>query len=474
MFRVTFRYRVIFAFLSVIIIPLIITLSFLFLYGKYLYSQDADSFMLSYDTTSAINHHVTTMWNAIFNEPELFQNGMSEIIGDLPISLRIIDINGELVYDSSGNLNKSFEFYTQIIPGLEGEAIDPTRDLLSYTLGEYIYIDDQIVGIKIYTYPPPPNFFGKLFKLLLSTFILGFTTLVIHIVISVYLISRRVTKPLKELDTAIKKISINDYDFQITYDAKDELGTLCQAFESMKDKLKDYHQKEEEVMETKKQLVAAISHDLRTPMTSIKGYVEALQDGIASDPDKFNEYLSIIKNKVDALNLLIDDLFNFSKLDLGQLKFERKRIHVKTFAQGFYMDIKEEAGWQDKIISKQFKNIDFAVIDVDSQRLEQALNNLVINALKYSNNEVIFKCFTFKNKAYFSIIDDGPGIPPGDIPKIFNRFYKVEKSRSTNTGTGLGLAIAKSIINQMGGEIEAQNNDNSSGAAFTISIPLVQ
>ncbi|QNO14528.1 HAMP domain-containing histidine kinase [Alkalicella caledoniensis] len=472
MVTLKFKHRVILAFFSVIFIPLIITTSFLFFYGRYLYREDSSSFTLNYETTSAIDSYITGNWNSILLDYWGFDNGLKKIIDDKPIGLRIIDTEGELIYDSSSTtLPDKIDMYKNIVPGLQSNGEDPNADFLTYTRGEYVTINGQDVGIILYTYPPPPEFLSKLLRLILSTFAVGMITLLTHITFSVYLISRRVTKPMKELYMSIDKISKNDFDFDITYSANDELGTLCQGFQTMKNKLKDYHNRELVANETKKQLVASISHDLRTPMTSIKGYVEALQDGLASDPKKFNHYLSIISSKVESLNRLIDDLFELSKIDVGQLKMTKEKVDVKSFIYGFYMDIKEEAGWQDIIISKEFINIDTCIIDVDTTRLVQALNNVVYNAFKFCNKEIVLSCYAQGDSIHFSVVDDGLGVPNSEIPFIFDKFYKVEKARTTKSGSGLGLAIAKGIITQMGGTIEVYNNENTTGATFTIKLP---
>ena len=476
MFKIQFRHRVISAFFSVIIIPLFITVSFLFLYGRYLYIDDSDNFTLSAETVVEIEDYITDNWHFLKYNYRSFHLGLTRLIDNKPIGLRIIKTNSDLVYDSSvdNDLPTSFEMFEKIIPGLEAGATDTNTDFLTYTVGKYITIDGEVQGMVLYTYPPPPEFMTKFLRLLLWTFVVGFSSLLIHVSISVYLISKRVTMPLKELYVAIEKISKNDFDFDISYTATDELGTLCHGFQTMKNKLKDFHQRELEATETKKQLVASISHDLRTPMTSIQGYVEALQDGLASDPKKFNHYLSVIQKKVEGLNRLIDDLFELSKLDIGQLNLTKERIHVKSFIQDFYIDIKEDAGWKGIILSKQFINIDCDIIDADTARLEQALSNVVFNAFKFSRKEVVLQCHCCEDHVHFTVVDDGPGIPHKEVPFIFDKFYKVEKARTTNSGSGLGLAIAKGIITQMGGTIIVSNNNNRPGASFTISLPLVK
>ncbi|SES94688.1 HAMP domain-containing sensor histidine kinase [Anaerobranca gottschalkii] len=473
MVKIKFRYRVLMAFFSVILIPLIVTGGFAYFYGKHLFSPVRESFYLTSEKVELLNSFIIDNWDLLDPVNKDFHNGIIEIIDNAPVILRIVDNSGKLLYSSvEDNFTNHYQLLTEVIPGLEKNRNTSDNEILSYTVGEYIYISGEIVGVKLYTYPPPPDFIPRLTKFLIGTVSIGLTSLLLHIVLSVYLISRRVTQPFKELNMAIEKISKNDFDFDITYNASDELGNLCQAFQIMKNKLKEVNQKEKEITIAKKQLLAAISHDLRTPLTSIKGYVEALKDGLFNDPKTFNNYLAIISNKVDNLSILIDDLFNLAKLDLDQLEFNFEKVNVKTFVQSYYLDIKEEGSWHDKLISKQLVNLDSAFIYVDPTRLEQVLNNLFFNALEYSKKEIVFQCYLMDKKVFLNIIDDGPGIPEEDLPHIFEKFYKVEKSRSSK-GSGLGLAIAKGITEKMGGKIEVFNNKRSPGCTFSISFPLV-
>lgn len=221
------------------------------------------------------------------------------------------------------------------------------------------------------------------------------------------------------------------------------------------------------------QFVANISHELRTPVTCIKGYVETLLDGHLTDTATCTKFLGIIREETDRLSRLINDLLDLSLIESRQVEMHYDIVNVKKIIE----DTKDIL--QPSIKSKNITLVlnigdNISTINADEDRLRQVLINLVDNAIKYSptGSSITLSAKKQKLDIVFSIADQGPGIPPKDLERIFDRFYRVEKHRSSKTGgRGLGLAIAKQIIEAHGGTIIVKSKINK-GSTFSFSIPI--
>ncbi|MFH1454120.1 MAG: ATP-binding protein [Armatimonadota bacterium] len=220
------------------------------------------------------------------------------------------------------------------------------------------------------------------------------------------------------------------------------------------------------------QFVANISHELRTPVTCIKGYVETLLDGHFSDPETFKRFLEIIREEADRLSRLINDLLDLSLIESRQVEMHYDTINLNKIIQDT-KDILRPSISSKKIILKLNLPKKLPYINADGDRLRQVLINLVDNAIKYSpeNSTVALGVRKQKLDMIFSITDQGPGIPPKDLERIFDRFYRVNKDRSSKSGgRGLGLAIAKQIIEAHGGTITVKSKVGK-GSTFSFTIP---
>ncbi|GKX29818.1 hypothetical protein SH1V18_22980 [Vallitalea longa] len=303
--------------------------------------------------------------------------------------------------------------------------------------------------------------------------VFGFITMIILIILSIYIISKSVLTPLKELNIATKHIADGNLDYRITYNKNDELGLFCKTFDSMRVKLKESLEKQARDEKSRKEMIASVSHDLRTPLSSIKGYVEGLQDGIVSDKKDVNNYLSIIKNKTDTLDKLIDDLFDFSKLELNKLEMNYIVDDSNNILSDMFSNIKLE--FQNNNVKLDIeKPYPSVQIKIDPYRLNQVFDNLINNALIYSDKDLLIKVGAIikDSDLVFYVKDNGIGIEQKDLPYIFERFYRSEKSRSRQYGgTGLGLSICKNIINIHGGEIWVDSIIHE-GSCFYFSIPI--
>ncbi|HBE78363.1 MAG TPA: two-component sensor histidine kinase [Firmicutes bacterium] len=312
--------------------------------------------------------------------------------------------------------------------------------------------------------------------------LLFFVTVIFFIAITngllTYFMSRNIIRPLKALQTATEQIKSGNLDFQIPIRrSRDELGKLAEAFEEMRNRLKQSLETQMQYETNRKELIAGISHDLKTPVTSIKGYVEGILDGVAASPEKTQHYLRTIQSKTNSLDKLIDELFLFSKLDLKRQPFQFETVDIQELLQDFYQEMEFEL--KEKNISFLF-NDNFkkrVFIQADREKLVRVLYNLAENSVKYMNDreapKIIMEIQADSDYVTISIRDNGRGISREEIPFIFDSFFRADRARNTEIdGTGLGLAITKLIIERHGGKIWAESNPEQ-GTVFAFSIPKI-
>lgn len=276
-----------------------------------------------------------------------------------------------------------------------------------------------------------------------------------------YFISRSILEPIKSLSIAAKKISEGTLDYSCASDHKDELGQLANTFEDMRLKLKEAAAAQHQYELNRQELIASISHDLKTPLTSIRGYVSGIQDGVAGTPEKLNRYISKIGKNARDMDALIDELFLYSKLDLEQVPFTFEKIKLDDYFRDFIEELSltlEHDHGKAVLIHDPLKSY---VVVADREKLNRVVMNITQNSLKYMEKSVKFIQVILsdsKNEVQVEIKDNGSGIPEKDLSNIFDIFYRTDESRNSATGgTGLGLSIAKKIIVNHGGEIWAES-----------------
>ncbi|WP_438825675.1 sensor histidine kinase, partial [Neobacillus drentensis] len=271
-----------------------------------------------------------------------------------------------------------------------------------------------------------------------------------------YLVSRSIIKPISVLKEGAERIKSGDLNFEIITTSNDEIGQLNKTFEEMRVKLKESITLQVQYEENRKELLSNISHDLKTPITSIIGYVEGIKDGVANTREKMEKYLTTIHVKARDMDSLIDELFLFSKLDLKKESFTFETIelveYLRDYEEKLHLDLIQK-GIQ---IHHQPMNQPIFVT-ADREKIKRVLVNLINNCVKYMNKDDKYISISLHEGPYDVIVevsDNGYGIEPSALPYIFNRFYRAEMSRNSRTGgSGLGLAISKHIIEEHGGEI---------------------
>jgi signal transduction histidine kinase len=292
------------------------------------------------------------------------------------------------------------------------------------------------------------------------------TTLFILIVISAVVIAwinKDVYKPLKELSTAMQHIAEGDFDYRLQHASGDEMDLLYEHYEQMRLQLKENEEEKIQNEKKSKELVSNISHDLKTPITSIKGYVEGIMDGVADTPEKMDKYIKTIYNKANDMDRLINELTTYSGIDSNKIPYN---FHILNVAD-YFSDCVEEVGLdlESKNIHLNFTNLapTETCVVADPEQLKKVINNIIGNSVKYmghDNGEIDIRILDEGESVKVEIEDNGKGIASKDLGNIFERFYRTDASRnSMQGGSGIGLSIVKKIIEDHGGYVWATSKE---------------
>ena len=286
-------------------------------------------------------------------------------------------------------------------------------------------------------------------------------------------IYKRILVPLDKMRIATKKIADGNFDYEL--DEKDfvEIPFLYNDFEKMRIKLKENDEEKILSENAARELVSNISHDLKTPLTAIRGYVEGILDGVASSPQKVRDYLTTIYNKTNDMTKLIDELLYYSRVSGNEFSYNFEKTNVKEFFDDYVKDLYLELD-TIRINFSYSANVDAdTVIDIDREQIKRALNNIVANAVKYMDKEdpeIHFRVKETMDAINIRISDNGRGIDEKDLPHIFERFYRSDASRNTKLGgSGIGLSIVKKVIENHEGSVVAISK---SGVGTDIDIVL--
>lgn len=310
------------------------------------------------------------------------------------------------------------------------------------------------------------------------------TILIISVIMGIFILtiiiislitSNTLIKPINKITIGAHEISRGNLDYQIDYKSKNELGILAENFNNMSSQIKYFLEKQNKDDLQQKEMIAGIAHDLRTPLTSIKGYVEGLRDGIADTPEKKEHYLNTIYASTCDTEKMLDDLLTISKLELGNITLNFESVSVADFIT-FASDLEEELRNHDfdfDIINNSKTNPTFR-IDID--RFVRVINNIISNSIKYRRQGIKGRLSIviseYSQSVIFEIKDNGMGVDKESLPRIFDTLYRADKARSNvRDGSGLGLSVCKQIIELHGGMIWAQS-EIGNGLSIFISLPV--
>lgn len=290
--------------------------------------------------------------------------------------------------------------------------------------------------------------------------------------ILVYWIYFSILKPLNTLRKATSEITMGNLNYSIEGDPEDEIGQLMIDFEEMRIRIKDLLETQLNNEEMSKELLSNISHDLKTPITAIKGYAEGIMDGVADTPDKKIKYIKTIYSKANKMSVLVDELLLYSKIDANNMTYHFSSINLNEFFKDCIDELSFDLEVKNITIS-YYNEVDRNThILVDSEQFKRVIDNIVMNSVKYIENRkgiLHIKITNLNDFVKIGIKDNGIGIEKEDIPYIFDRFYRTDHSRnSAKGGTGLGLSIAKKIIEDHDGKIWAESEENNGTTIFIV------
>lgn len=297
-------------------------------------------------------------------------------------------------------------------------------------------------------------------KLMAKDMILTATIILVFTALSVGLwIYRSIAVPLVKLKKATKNIKEGNLDFVLEVEGKDEFSQLCQDFEEMRKRLKESTEEKILMDKENKELISNISHDLKTPITAVKGYVEGIMDGVADTPEKMNRYVRTIYNKTNEMDHLINELTFYSKIDTNRIPYTFSKLNVEDY----FSDCAEELGLEMETRGIELVYANYVEKDVqviaDGEQIRRVIHNIVSNAIKYMEKPKGIIQLRVKDVGDFiqvEIEDNGKGIAAKDLPYIFDRFYRTDVSRnSSKGGSGIGLSIVKKIMEDHGGKVWA-------------------
>lgn len=308
---------------------------------------------------------------------------------------------------------------------------------------------------------------GSLRQIIRQYFLLVLAAFLLVITVSNALltarVSRRVLVPLSMLGAGTRRIRDGDLDFSISYDRRDEFSNLFEDFDAMRQRLSDSVRQQLRYEEERREFIAEMSHDLRTPLTAIQGYVEGLRDGVASTPEKQAHYLQMIHQKVRSMDLLVDRLFLLSKLETGHFPFRFEPADLAAFLRRYCEGVRDEYAAKGQNLLLEIQGQQPVTVLLDAEQMRHVLENLLENSVRYrqsgcGNSRL---CLTAgEGRAVLTVSDDGPGVREEDLPRLFESFYRGDKARTNpGEGSGLGLAIVRRIVEAHGGSISAQNQN---------------
>lgn len=473
--------RLIFAFVTIILIPIILISAA----GSAIINYQMNSIQQSYDIDSNTMQLLTNpiqilnrVTRGVYNDIKLYALKSPDKLEDIEFieslnnelkdkySFIALRKNGEFIY--SGNQDKT-ERIKNNLPGfgvyntdVDGGIYVGGKNPLLVKQQDFYFSDGGEGSVFVIT---DVDTLVPQIKSSVVQFIIAFILIICFTAtILTYWIYTSLVRPLNTLRIATNKMKDGNLDFEMDTDSNDEIGMLCGDFEEMRIRLKNMIEARMRNETETKELISNISHDLKTPLTAIKGYAEGIMDGVADTPEKMDKYIRTIYTKANDMTSLVDELSFYSKIDCNTIPYVFTNIEVDDY----FNDCIEE--WS---LDLEVKRIDIGYFNytdttlsviADVEQLKRVVNNIISNSAKYIGNKkgiINVRIKDLEDFVQIEIEDNGKGISKEDINNIFDRFYRTDSSRnSSQGGSGLGLAIAKKIIEEHGGRIWATSKED--------------
>lgn len=411
------------------------------------------------------------------NKNEDIQRKIETLAEKLDLRITVIDMQGKVLGDSekAPSLMENHKDRLEIIEAVEKGFSHSTRfsDTLNYNM-KYVAVrvDNSGNTLGVVRFALPLSEVRLRIQLIYRVVLLSAIVAVVIAFTVAYFLSRSITFPISRMQEVAQRIAKGDFSKKINIKSKDELGKLAKSLNIMAAELQQKMENLKQMDRVRTDFVANVSHELKTPLTLIKGYIETLEDKAINDKEKARKFISIIKEHTNRLENIMEDLLSLSELELSKNCLNKTEFDLKklideiTLSFGYALDTKRQ------MLSIDQQGDDFK-IKADRDKIEQVIVNLIDNAIKYTNEagQINILLLERQNEITFTVQDDGVGIPAEDINRVFERFYRVDKARSRELGgTGLGLGIAKHIALAHNGQISIESEINK-GTKVLVRLP---
>ena len=425
------------------------------------------------DDRSAMVQGLLNSWT----EPDRDWSDLDQQLREMNYRL-LVERGRQLVYSS---LN---QFQDAVYRRISDTASWPEDGTLTIQNEGALMIGRRSGAYTIVAMPLPqmPEMFGRQRMrseaTMISLLVSGVTAIGIIVLLSL-LFSRQqikqIMRPINALTDAAKRVEEGDLSTPVAYQGQDEFSSVCAAFDHMQKHLLQEREKNAAYEQARTDLVAGISHDLRTPLTSVKGYIKGLRDGVANTPEKQSQYLDIAYRKSCDMDRLLQRLFYFSKLETGNLPLFLVPADLGNFVKRFADEVREELEHSGGQVVLQQVPVRRPV-QLDEEQMYRVLTNLKENALGYAGVQPLVLTLTLWRQGeweYLRFADNGRGVPEEQLAHLFEQFWRGDQSRSSRggEGSGLGLYIVKYIVEAHGGTIRAKNDH---GLVFEIALPRLE
>ena len=483
-----FNTRLIIIFLAVILLPfLLATVTFFVICGSMVWNLKHTYGVKDVPLSAALSpaelyssvtdKYMDILKEKLITEPDFYKNveEIREIDDQLGRMSSFIIVKGE---DKIYYIRPEYE-EDEVLDVLPASGILPPEETAS------LYYNDIHRVVKQTDYVAADGTTGTIYVVTCVSMIVSDVTgigVIISMVVVLLLtailltswLNQGIIKPMISLKSAMMRIEQGDLETPAVTAEKGEVGELFEGFEKMRIRLKDSKEEKARTEEANKELIRNISHDLKTPITSIKGYVEGIMDGVADTPEKMEKYIKTIYNKAGDMDFLIDELTMYSKIDANQIPYQFHQMNVGDY----FSDCAEEVG-----LDLETKGIGFSYdfscdpdteINADPEQLKRVINNIINNSVKYRKEEgsriALSVSLQDEKTVLVEIEDNGKGISAKELEKVFERFYRTDASRNSKQGgSGIGLSIARKVVEDHGGIIWATGEE---GVGLTIHFTL--
>lgn len=485
-----FRTRLIIAFFTVIMVPVVLTSLFILLLGRYQISSIEKTYGLTGTTVEVLTNPVQVLGQltvepchelraeAVANPDKLedatYLNEFNEMLADKKSCL-IVRKDDTITY-MGGKVNR-MEKVLEKLPSYGNT--ETTSEAGLYFGGNVQILVKQIdfqysdgADGSAFIVTDVGDMIPEIREFAVDVLIVIGLVLIFTAAVLVLWIYRAVMQPLGRMQQAAQYIKEGNLDFEMKWETDDELGQLCRDFEEMRRRLKTNTEEKLAFDKENKELISNISHDLKTPVTTIKGYAEGIMDGVADTPEKLEKYIRTIYNKAGEMDTLINELTFYSKIDTNRIPYNFDTLSVNNY----FNDCAEDLALELEQRGVEFGYFNYVEEDVrviaDAEQIKRVIHNIINNSLKYIDKpkgKINLRVKDVGDFVQVELEDNGCGIAAKDLTNIFERFYRTDASRnSSKGGSGIGLSVVKKIIEDHGGKIWATSREGTGTTMYFV------